>query len=764
MSCKRCIFLSGLLAASILLSVFPVMAGAENSLYQYVDIQEAANGRIYIDNSQQPGANITWAEAEPAESDFMIWQSNAGNRFAIQTSSMESMLTDGILTDKQFVPYKIELSEVISLRKNTAAKATLNIKQGYYGELCFLSCNIGGIDNGVKLSVEYADGTIEEYDSLSFKNSYFSSASSSEEDVAAVVARYNSFGKTDFRLMQYVGVFRHSIPIDENKLLKSISFISDSEYELKVLAVTARKISTEKLTQLVREKLQNLNDDKQYLTELKDMIDDLESRGIDASVFEGYSDFLELYESIAAEKHYNYADISKNANSKVYIDSSPVPGAAVPWDDFVTSDIDGMSYRGVISHRIGIQTSSFKNMTTNGIITDSEEVPYNITFSKVITVVDSNPEAELDLDNRVYRGIYFLATSVCDAGQKVDVGINYTDGTCETQSIDIMSSYNVTSGENVVAAPAMYVSWNKANFTRALTLGIYRYFVEVNSDKEVHSIVFTNTGNTNVQILAVTVEEGSNSQIKNAVRQSISNLKKDGEYLHGIKTNLDLLTGRGVRINDIEGLELFYEAYGKCVYVGKISEKTDFDITDITAEFLNPIVVSSNIVTVEKNGAPFSDYKIKSDESDANILHIVFDNTMDYNAEYTVTISKDAKSAVDDSYTLGTEAVFKITVLPPLELKNLNISGTAETVNFRTDVTNNTDTFVKCNLFVALYTPDGEMLDSKNFKCMAAGAEPIPVSFELKGRSGEEKVIVECYTIDDYNNLKFLYPDVKKEI
>lgn len=757
-----------MLCAILFMNVFSSVtyaSDAEDTLYQCIDLQKVANGRVYLDNLQQAGANVTWADAEPSDSDFMIWQNNANNRYAIQTSSMESLLADGILTDKQAVPYQIGLSDVISLRKNTVSETKIELEQGYYENLYFLSCNVGEISSGVTVVAEYADNTKEQFENITLKNSYFSTDASDDESVAAVAARYNSFGKTDFRLMQYVGIFKNSIRIDDSKRLKSISFINDSDYELKILAVTAKKISTQKLTELVQDRLNHLNDEKQYLEETKSLIDDLRQRGVDVHSFAGYSDFIQMYENSVYEKIYNYVDISQNANAKIYLDSSPNPGAAVAWSDFVTSDIDGLSWKGNTANRFGIQTSSLKSLTKDGILKDTEDIGYNITFSNTISVVNSYPKVQLDLDNRVYRKINFLAVSVCDAGQTMGVEIAYTDGTKETKNVDILNSYGVSTGEKVVAAPSMYVSWNKSSFTRALTMGINKYSIDTDITKEIDSISFNNTSAVNVQVLAVTMEEGSNSQIKEAIRQSIAQMKKDGEYLHAINANLELLIERGAFIDDIEGLDKFYDAYRKCVYIENISEYTDFDVTDITVTFFNPITVNDNCMRVYKNSEELLDYEIKVAEADDREIHILFDNTMDYDAEYTLLLSENISSMSDSSYILGKDIIRKLKVTPPLDFTDVSISGTPAGIEFGLNAVNNTkNPTLNCNIFVAVYTTDGEMLSAGNYRCTVSSNEPLPVSFHLEGRDGEEKVIVECYAVDNYSTLKFLYPDIKKEI
>lgn len=150
---------------------------------------------------------------------------------------------------------------------------------------------------------------------------------------------------------------------------------------------------------------------------------------------------------------YNFVDISKNANSKVYIDSSPTPGQPVPWDDFIKGPLDGVSYRGNAKDRVGIQTSSIQSMTSDGILTDGDGVEYELTFSDVITVVAGSSTSNVDVENRIYRSMNFLATVVCNVQMDIGVDVVYTDGSSEAQTVSVQNCYNST-GANVVATPS----------------------------------------------------------------------------------------------------------------------------------------------------------------------------------------------------------------------------------------------------------------------------------------------------------------------
>jgi len=284
---------------------------ANITYFKTVDIADFSNAEVYKD-----GVDMSYNVASSSP-DYFPWGTTFYYRFGLQKDSVASYLVDGIAYDQSKVPYSMPLEKAINVQGTTSPSTTVDLDDGIYSELHFLSAAVD-IAPGIttfRATLNYTDGSTSyvDYD----ENNYYGRSSSlgTENSRVMTVQAYRgvwtnistgtntmSTATEDFTIHTY------AVPVAEGKVLDSVTFSSSNlNTTAKVLAITLETAPLADMKSYIESKLSDvdaLKDDIKTIETVSGMLELLEDNGADVTQFENYSDFIFMKDRMISVSDY----------------------------------------------------------------------------------------------------------------------------------------------------------------------------------------------------------------------------------------------------------------------------------------------------------------------------------------------------------------------------------------------------------------------------------------------------------------------------
>ena len=510
---------------SLVLSSFPVMqvlANNDSPHFQMVDISPFATSKAYLLQTATP---MTFADANVQyPHDYIFWDSN-NNCIMMNKANLASKLSpEGVLSDKNGVPFHMPLDLAIEVRANGGGKTyvpmtTVDLQNKPYDKIHFLASRVKDLGDNIHININYADGTRTIFTNFGIRGRKITL------DPNVLVTSVDAFvywGSGDLiSADNYIDIGTYSVQPDANKIVDSITFRSSNHLDgCKVLAVTTEGKNISDFINDLPEIGSITEDNYQSAQDLINVIEqDMIIQGVTEQDLSGaeLSKLNSTRDKISyVKKVFQTINIAPYATSKVYLDAPfgvndiafsaanvEYPHDYLHWGNY---DNCGALSRNDMARIVG----------DDGILTDKKGVPYSMPLDKAIEVrankttpsITYVPRTVIRLGDIPYENIHFLAGSVDGTPTNFHIDIIYTDGeTVPIYNFPILP-FNSATTENRVCAPEWFNYWGSGNYTKQTgRFSIFSYSVKPQQGREVAMVAFySNYFSFGAKIFAVTTE------------------------------------------------------------------------------------------------------------------------------------------------------------------------------------------------------------------------------------------------------------------
>ena len=516
-------FISVIFICVMLISLFPypTFSSGADKFYQTINIAPYATSKVYMDSAEGV-TSIPYAEANVEfPHDYIRWGAY-DNCLAISKRHMADIVgDDGILTDNNGVPYSMPLEKGITVRGNSATKTyvpqtTIDLPDKVYENIHFLVVSQEGCAENFHIDIIYADGGIDR--ALDY---VIDSGAQNPENIVCTVSAFAYWGSGSYSLNNTARLRSYNIQPQQGRVVNMIKFYNNfSTYSCKILALTTeRKGAQELINELPNATVISTSNYYNIKEQLNFAVREMKEQNIKVSDLN--STALAKLNSVRSALdeclgRYNMFNIAPYATSKVYIDipigvsSFPYASANVqyPHDYIKWGSYDNC---GAISKR---EMSSI--VDSDGILHDKSGVPYSMPLNMGIEVRADNinsgvnymPRTLVDVENRVYENLKFIAVTKDTTAENFQINIKYTDGT-ETSvkagenELKILASGS--SGlDNYIGAVGMFAYWGQGSYNLTSTATLFSYSLKPDPNKIVDKIEFRSFYfNSGFKVLAV---------------------------------------------------------------------------------------------------------------------------------------------------------------------------------------------------------------------------------------------------------------------
>ena len=489
---------------------------------------------------------------------------------------------------------------------------------------------------------------------------------------------------------------------------------------------------------------------------------------------------------------FNMVDISPFATSKAYISSTS--STVLFQDANVQYPHDYIPYDNY-DNCIAISKLDLASMLDEqGILYSKSQIPFSMPMDLAIEVRANGsgktyvPSTEVNLSDRVYSHIYFLASSVNGTLKEFHIDVNYKDGTRATyQNFETKGRKINQQLESFVCEVDAFVYWGSGNYSKALKyIDIGSYSIQVDTQKVIDSITFRSTNRlVPIKVLAITTVEPDVAFLKNWVENKIDTLihpNGDKSTLLDIRQTLDRLAVRGVGEQEISGIEKFYHMYDRVVYVSGHSTVVSVSNIDTNIVFLNPVdekTVNKKNITVKHGTRRLSEneYTLQMIKTGGGVKEVLVRcaNSLDYEKSYKIELSRNIHSTLGSNFTLHDEFMISFVPNPPFELSEFvltdeqgntinSLSGKTGLVNVKAVLKNNSNAEGQSYaVTIGLYSRTGKMEQCITSEGALSLSETEEIHGQLTLPSDTSGYTVECYIVDSYTGLKLIYlPQIRQ--
>lgn len=772
---KRAISCLVLLAMAI--TLLPYAALAETSNYKEIDISAAANGRLYLDGE------CDWSSLGATPTDYLVYQGNTERHLAIASDSLSAQLTDGVLTANG-VPYAISMQKTIGIRNGVAETVYLPMDGAFCKEIYFLACasyETDTISDAFKVTLQYADGSVQTADGFSIENSYLdANGTDLPSNLVAQTEVYRCLGTgLSFKLQsaKCMGIFSYQFTTDSEKEIDSIAFSNGSDNDVKILAVTADTLSDTEVWDKLESKLAQLfaaiEESDAYFQSVQGIIASYEALGGDVIGIPGYAAYKKAYMDFYEQETYTMFDLGKNANAAMYISGDPreVVYTTAKNYDYVAYSNGTPKYRA-------LKKESVNELCTDGVLTTKNGIPFHLPEEQMkgiaVEAFSGNggiTSVSLPVTSGYYQEISFLATTgVNDNDHTAVVTVHYADGTSTsfTQEIACGNSFDANAANSdlaeFVAAPLAYrPAWPDYDsyWTEAFPQSLFAYSFAISDTKRVSSITFDSfSNNTSYRVLAVSAKDTKLAAQKEMVEAEIAAGFLDGERLKAIKDSVDHLLENGYTSAEIAGYDQFMDAYSKCVYIQSSEVSADAEYVNVTVTFMNPVAAASLDKILLKKDKRKVDFELRKTEGNGGVTAVTlwFPHQFDFESEYILTIPAGLTSAADEAYTLSTAFQMSFIVDAPFRVAAaegtikdgvVTVNATIENSGIKESQSYACMVCIYCdNEMVGCVADAGELEYGKSKTLSGAYAVPDDCG----------KPVIRIFVYDRYQNMQKLYP------
>ena len=281
----------------------------DKNIYNMIDIDASgnANSPIYMD--ENTCNNVVMEKAD----DYLSWGgAKFPNNFALDKISLSEHINDGVLTDKDGIPFSMPLNKAIAVGGKDGISSCVDLPDGIYDTVDFLAVSINGSKNNsadanFAAELVYTDGTHSE-ESITIspqKDSALTVCSSKVylhwlADTNAPSFTLDTVSNNEAHINKY------SVKPADGKTVDKIIFSNKTEnmyfsytFRSKILAVTAVKAKREALREKLIKAFLEIPEkdelsfcDASYISYTNELLEQFKTLGGIAEEITGYERFL----------------------------------------------------------------------------------------------------------------------------------------------------------------------------------------------------------------------------------------------------------------------------------------------------------------------------------------------------------------------------------------------------------------------------------------------------------------------------------------
>ncbi len=402
------------------------------SYFSTVDIGPASNAEVYKDGSDM---SYNVASSSP---DYFPWGSTWYFRYGLKKDSVAAQLTDGIAYDNAYVPYSMPLEKAINVQGSTSPSTTVDVADGMYAKVHFLSAAVDVSNNTTtfRVTLNYTDGSTSYIDYNS--DNYYGKATTGNSLVMTVDAYNGSWTEktsgtnTMSTSTAAFGIHTYALSVTDGKTLDSVTFSSDNlNTTAKILAVTLETPSLGSMLGYLEDALADLDalmDDNEMMEQVAGMVEVLQENDVDLSAIPNYEEFLDMKEKMVSFSGYTVETDGDTVNVDVEFSVGITDAdydtvklfkgtSAIPEDDYTIEQSSDNTL--TISFKNGLDFSSQYSIVLSADIRSAADAEYYLGKDVTISFV---PEAQVKITSfEIYDSNGSYASLAEAAGKEVSL-------------------------------------------------------------------------------------------------------------------------------------------------------------------------------------------------------------------------------------------------------------------------------------------------------------------------------------------------------